>query len=350
MQKTLLLLFAAIAMIACSQDDEMSSLDNGTIESPKVVQIKDGVVLSKTRTLNIDAEKVLWFKNEQSLQNYENVLRELSAEQRQEKIKELGITNRYDLAKRADHELDFIDSTSTSVDEFLQRYKEYEDKYKGLLVRNTADDKDLTLYVPDGDNVNSYLGNENLNIVVGNEVRTLTLKDVPAKSVIEETDIINSIDNMPVSLPGERPVNQFSYSITDKRKLYFKASLTNDNRFLIYMRVKKKMWYGTKEDPDRSYYFDTMLRNFVPQIFIHNIPVRYERARYWFLKTAVQNFDIGCAVGRLTGEIRTWTDMTSDHDNNGNELTEKLWDDKVYPKCSLDKAKICNIDFALRPL
>lgn len=39
MQKTLLLLFAAIAMVACSQNDEMSSLDNGTIESPKVVQI-----------------------------------------------------------------------------------------------------------------------------------------------------------------------------------------------------------------------------------------------------------------------------------------------------------------------
>ena len=44
----------------------------------------------------------------------------------------------------------------------------------------------------------------------------------------------------------------------------------------------------------------------------------------------------------ITGQIKTWCNYTSEHDSDGNQLTE-IKDGVVVPKCLDSKARIVNI-------
>ena len=105
------------------------------------------------------------------------------------------------------------------------------------------------------------------------------------------------------------------------------------------MFCKKKMWYGWKNDPHRSYYFDTyfgmnfsylMLGKYGQEIVTSRLP------RFVFNRNVKRGFSI--ILGKVTsgytlsGEIHTWTDMTSERDAKGKEI---IISDKgySYPKC-----------------
>ena len=74
-------------------------------------------------------------------------------------------------------ELDEIGAVATSEADFRKRYAQYVEKYSEKLITNKYDVEDLTLYVPDGDNLSTYLINENKKVVIGNEVKEISLNN-----------------------------------------------------------------------------------------------------------------------------------------------------------------------------
>lgn len=335
---------AVITMAACNQEnDTLNVVNDGNVEMPTVVQVKDGEVVSGTRAEMKDAENALNFKNEESLNSFVEKLQPMTFEERLLVIKNLDVTNRFDIASLADAELDSIDSISTSESDFLDKYGKYEEKYKGLLVRNSEDTEDLSLYVPDGDNINAYIGNKNLNIVVSGNVRQLSLSDDVAESVVQETQMMKALEaKQSLAATSTSYTNSFVYT-KDKKRLYFNTYLTGQN-FHVKMHMKKKMWYGWKNDSHRQYFFESYLS--VLNYYINgHLGTRQER--YIFTSNVSNGFDIilgTLATAKLTGQIYTWTDMTTDHDSNGNQLYETVQNTRV-PKCSKSKAIICNISY-----
>ena len=147
-------------------------------------------------------------------------------------------------------------------------------------------------------------------------------------------------------------VNAFIDTPKKGKRVYFNSYLRG-NRLWVKMFCKKKMWYGWKNDPHRSYYFDTyfgmnfsylMLGKYGQEIVTSRLP------RFVFNRNVKRGFSI--ILGKVTsgytlsGEIHTWTDMTSERDAKGKEI---IISDKgySYPKCIEVNSKIVKIQHRL---
>ena len=158
--KFLIIAVIALLLVACD-NDELNSLDSTKQGSAvSTAMVKDGEVVStQTRTSENSGTVALKFKDEASLASFkESLYNETDAEKRIT-LMSYGVRTLHDLAEQADDELERIGEESSSEEEFRNLYNEYKAKYDGQLVTNKYDSTDLTLYVPDEDNVESYIAN-----------------------------------------------------------------------------------------------------------------------------------------------------------------------------------------------
>lgn len=342
MRKTIFFIASTLLLIACGAD-EISNEGNQSAETNKSVStvwVKDGNICC---TRANDGVPTLCFKDEESLRKFEQQLSDLPDEEKKELINSYGISTLYDIADDADDELETLCNQASSEEEFKSLYKNYEKKYEGILIRNDIDTTDLTLYVPDEDNILSYIGNENKEYVIGNEVCNVSLQDNLSESMKRMS--------MAVSRPSYPPVNTFVYSPKKGKRVYF-DSYMRGVRMWVKMNCKKKMWYGWKNDPNRSYYFDTYFgSNFVylalgrygQEVVVSRLP------RFVFNKNVKRGFCI--ILGKITsgavleGEIHTWTDMTSERDARGREIILNT-NGYYYPKC--DEGRSYNVRIKLK--
>ncbi|WOZ84325.1 DUF4848 domain-containing protein [Segatella copri] len=350
MKKLILAMCTASLLFSCTDDDSLSTnsapvADNNGIE---VVEVSNGNVVQGTRTLG-DGELALKFDSEASFQKFKNELLNESSFARTETISKYGIKNLYDLADDADAELEKIGNEATSLSDFNAKYSEYKKKYEGLLITDASDNSDVSLYVPNADSPESYIANKDGYFVVGNEVRKISVN----------SENYPNYPSLP-STPGQKvPSQEGTVAGTNKvelrprsnTKIYFEA-YAQGYYLRVKMSAKKHMWYGWKNDPHRQYFFDSYLdNNFVylgqgkygQEAIVNRLP------RYIFNnEKAVKNgFDIILGkrqtAAKFTGEFHVWSDLTSEHDKDGNDITEKVGN-FVMPKCLESKAQIVKID------
>ena len=347
MKKLILAMCTASFLFSCTDDDSLSTTSDSTTDKNdiEVVEVSNGNVVQGTRTLG-DGELALKFDSEASFQKFKNELLNESSFARTETISKYGIQNLYDLADDADAELEKIGNEATSLSDFNAKYSEYKKKYEGLLITDASDNSDVSLYVPNADSPESYIANKDGYFVVGNEVRKIsinsaiypTLSSVPTQKALSQEGTVAGTNKVEL-----RPSNN--------RKIYFEA-YAQGYYLRVKMHAKKHMWYGWKNDPHRQYFFDSYLGNnfaylgqgkYGQEIIVDRLP------RYIFnnKKAVKKGFDIilgkRLTAAKFTGEFHVWSDLTSEHDKDGNDITEKVGN-YVIPKCLESKAQIVKID------
>ncbi len=347
MKKLILAMCTASLLFSCADDDSLSTTrvplaDKSGIE---IVAVSNGSIVQGTRTLE-NGELALKFDSEASFQKFKNELLNESSFARAEAISKYGIKNLYDLADDADEELEKIGNEATSLSDFNAKYSVYQKKYEGLLVTDASDNSDVSLYVPNPESPESYIANKDGYYVVGNEVRKISVN-------------ANNYPTLPSTPSQKAPSQEGTVAGTNKvelrplsnKKIFFEA-YAQGYYLRVKMSAKKHMWYGWKNDPNRQYFFDSYLdNNFVylgqgkygQEAIVNRLP------RYIFNnKKAVKNgFDIILGkrqtAAKFTGEFHVWSDLTSEHDKDGNDITEKVGN-FVMPKCLESKAQIVKID------
>ena len=347
MKNLILAMCTASFLFSCTNDDSLSTTSDSTTDKNgiEVVEVSNGNVVQGTRTLG-NGELALKFDSEASFLKFKNDLLNKSSFARAETISKYGIKNLYDLADDADEELEKIGNEATSLSDFNAKYSEYKKKYEGLLVADVLDNSDVSLYVPNSELPESYIANKEGYFVVGNEVRKIsvnsaiypTLSSVPTQKALSQEGTVAG-------------TNKVEFRPSNNRKIYFEA-YAQGYYLRVKMHAKKHMWYGWKNDPHRQYFFDSYLGNnfaylgqgkYGQEIIVDRLP------RYIFnnKKAVKKGFDIilgkRLTAAKFTGEFHVWSDLTSEHDKDGNDITEKVGN-YVIPKCLESKAQIVKID------
>lgn len=337
-------LTCVVILSACSNEEVQISM----VEQPSSIK---AVLIPVQQTGNLitrsfgDGEYALSFNSEGCFQEFKEKLSSISDNEKLELVNQLGIRNLHNLAAEADDELESIGTKANSEEEFRQSYEEYKKKYEGILMPNNIDANDLSLYVPDEDNVETFIGNQNGVYVIDGEIRRINIRKDLSESVVKATQSFLSERANVKSID----VNTSTYRPMKNKKIYFNAYMKG-GRLWVKMSAKKKMWYGWKNDPHRSYYFDSFLSSnfsylaqgqYGQEVIVPRLP------RYIFNNNVKNGFNIilGKITGgsALTGKFHTWTDLTSEHDGNGKDLTEVI-NGRVVPKCLIEKAHIININ------
>ena len=343
--KNYYLFLLALTFVACSNEsdslvscEESEKLFDGI--STVFVEGENVKHAPPTRASSIEGEKALRFKDYATFEKFKMELQEMSDEEKSKMAEKFGVKTLHSIADIADDELEAIGNNATSETEFRNHYKLYKEKYTDVLISNCLDTTDLTLYVPDGDNIKTYICNRNNVYVIDDEVIKEDFKKELSESIIK----------LSKSNSSEPPLNGSEYSPTDGKKVYFQAKMINTNMW-IEMHCKKKMWYGWKNDPNRSYYFTTSLTNiqFLVQgqygqemvtgplpMYIHNNKNK--------CKNGI-NYILGRIYGgnTITGYIYAWTDLTSEYDANNNEIWDTV-NGFSMPRCLNSKAQIIKIN------
>ena len=337
--------FIAMSLVACD-NDEQNSLDPPKPESTvSAVMVKDGKIVSaQTRASENMGTVALKFKDEASLVSFKEYLSNETDAEKQKTLMSYGVRTLHDLAEQADDELEKIGEEASSEEQFRSLYNVYKAKYNGLLISNRHDSTDLTLYVPDEDNVESYIANNEGVYIVGNTVVKANLNNDVSTSVIKMSKAsMSNNDNIPTNSSVFKP-NKY-------KKVYLDAYMTN-TRMGVRMHCKKKMWYGWKNDPGRTYYLVTKLRgityltqgkndqevptSLLPMFIFDN----HKKVQKGF------NIILGKVNGdRITGSLYAWTDLTIDRDAKGNIIMVQEGE-RTHPKGSVEKAQIVNVDLS----
>lgn len=173
----------------------------------------------------------------------------MSVKDRKSFSDQLSIINLYDLERIADEELNKIGEEATSEVDFKNKYEKYLSKYKGKLIRNPYDSEDLTLYVPDGNNVQSYLANTPKKIVIGNSVKTIKLDN----DLSDTEKLLYS--ELPVPKSSIYPVDYAGKVIKGKKKTAYAVRTSPVRLIKVSVGCQKKMWYGWKRDSNRDIYY-----------------------------------------------------------------------------------------------
>ncbi|WP_448789038.1 DUF4848 domain-containing protein [Bacteroides graminisolvens] len=346
-----LFITCAIFFVACA--DESTNLHNENLaelkqeNSVNVVQIIDGNILPlSTRSLDNSVNLALSFTNESDFIKFKNELSSKSNWEKKTIVSKIGITTLHKVSDSADEELEALGKQAHSEDEFRNLYNQYKEKYNGILLSNLIDSTDLSLYVPEGDKVESFICNSNGQIVVGNKIKTIHLANKVSPSVEKASKAF--IAENQISTAEVMDINTSVFRPISNKKIYFNAYLVGQNVW-VQMYAKKHMWYGWKNDPHRNYYFSSFLNSnfeylaqgkYGQEIVVQRLPM------YIFNQNVSDGFNI--ILGRITtaeqitGHVKIWTDLTSERDINGNELTENI-NGMTCPKCLDSKAHIVRI-------
>ena len=170
-------LMCAFTIVSCQQD-EIETLITNTSENVKspfeLVQITpEGEIIPLDEAMTrseIRGEVALSFESEAAYNKALADMEKLNRDERLELTNSLGFSSLQQICDIADEELEVIDSISVGVEDFLERYNAYVEKYEGILVRNPYDSTDMSLYIPDDQEMTTYLINGNRNVVIGKVV------------------------------------------------------------------------------------------------------------------------------------------------------------------------------------
>lgn len=321
-----LLFLSAIALVAMSCQDETANLQ---IDSPssqpqkfQVVQITDqGEIIStdnsKTRS-GVQGETALQFATETDYQLCLAEISNMSAKERLAFVDSNDFISLQELAVIADDELEMIGDEATSESDFRTKYAQYVEKYKGLLITNQHDEEDLSLYVPDGDNVSTYFINSNRKVVIGNKV-----KEISINNDMSASDKAVYAYN---PLAGETNTFHFQHFIRDEKKTTGRVELRNTSEIFVHVGCQKKRWYGWKRDDHRDIYFQLAAS---PMYFTlpdaGGNPYNLDNVQFHAFRSVGEiNWKTGglkSGSATLTGSIYVWTDITA---NNSEQVSYKF--------------------------
>jgi hypothetical protein len=341
--KIFLVLMFVVMIAACDNDEQLSVKTGNALPAVSTVIVSNGeIVHSQTRASDAMGQPALIFKDSESLRSFKQSFENETEEERIKSVEALGVNTLHEMALQADDELEEIGNTATSEEQFRNLYEKYKAKYDGILVSNPLDEHDLTLYVPDGDNVDSYIANTDGIYVVGNQVVKANLKN----------NISKTVANMSMAFNAPNTTAPTNYSIFKPKKgkrVYLQAYMINIGMW-VRMHCEKEMWYGWKNDPNRTYYLVTSLNNItylgqgkygqeVPTVplsmFVFD---NHNKVKNGF------NIILGKMNGqRITGTLYAWTDITAEYDTNGKMIM--ITDNGItHPKCLVEKAQIVNVN------
>lgn len=312
--KNLMYLFvASLAMVSCQNEDLMT--ENTCMEKTKMqlVQVTDnGQILpvnALSRIANTNASYVLQFDSRSTYATTVKQLETMSAKEKLAFAENYGLQSLQQLAVIADEELEQIGAEASSEVDFREKYEAYKAKYAGVLMTNPYDSNDLSLYVPDGDNVLTYLIGENAKVVIGNEVESILLAQEMSKS--DKASFVPKSQTL-----AEENLNGFYVKNGSKKT---NCNVTLDPRTLfvnVHVGLQKKMWYGWKRDDHRDVYYHIELTNFTYNYWVDgNRQVNIGCPDlYVFKETGTVDYKTGYLTGgikTLGGMIYVWTDMTA---------------------------------------
>lgn len=314
MKKLLFLTAIALAAISCQDEENSLPIDNSSPQSQKfqVVQITgQGEIIpidnSKTRS-SIQGETALQFASEADYQLSLKEIYDMQSCNRLAYVDANDFISLQELAMKADEELEEIANTATSESDFITKYSQYVEKYKGLLITNKYDNEDLSLYVPDGDNVSTYLVNSSRKVVIGNEVKKISLSD----DMSESDKAVYAY----TPLSGETNIFNFQNFIEDKKKTTGRVELKSTSEISVHVGCQKKTWLGWKRDNNRDVYFQLVAS---PMYFtLPNAtgdPYNLDFVRFHaFHNDGKIDWSAGGlkpGATSLSGKISVWTDITA---------------------------------------
>lgn len=327
MKKFFEMLAGCLLVASCSEEEMIPAAVCDSTSPIATVQVVNGEIEPMSRSIIDTTKNALAFSNENAYRDFIKSLESRTYEEKTAFVGKYGVKSLYKLAEEADEELEIIGEQANSEEEFRQAYELYVEKYKGLLLKNENDPTDLTLYVPDSDNMDSYVANTDGVYVVGNEVRKANLRP-------KISDGISRISTLENQVEGDLKiqVNEYQYKPKDGKKVFFKIARNYDT-VRVSMYCHKHMWYGWKNDPKRIMIYEP---HFTGAQIAWIVPA-FTRA--WFSSKTPYETDIlrVTGTGALTGKIYTWTDFTAEHDASGNLLYEGTGSFPC-PVCLLDKS------------
>lgn len=338
--KRIMYLVCTLAFLAsCTDESAYLAGSKEQRNAVEVVVVSNDEVLPSAKTSAGDL--ALQFADEASFDAFKEKLAPLSSDERAALVSRYGILNLHDLAAKADEELESIGDRASSLGEFKSMYKDFRKKYDGLLTLDATDASDVSLYVPKGESVESYIANEKGCYVVGGKVRHYDASKISISSV-----------NAPVTRGTVAGTNEMSFHPNDmSNKVVYFSTYLEMNYVRVSMHAKKKMWYGWKNDPSRDYFFDSYLNGayYVSLDSNGKEVVSPRLPRYIFTNNVKNGFNIRLAkrannTQRVTGEFHVWCDYTAEHDENYNYIYDKMGGYNNIPRCLEGKAQIVKVD------
>ena len=310
MKKILFLATILLANISCQEEEINTQIEPSVPQSKnlQIVQITNqGEIIpinGTTTRSSVEGELALQFISESDYQSTITEISHMTAKERLEYVD--NFISLQKLANEADMELDEIGAVATSEADFRTKYAQYVEKYSEKLITNKYDVEDLTLYVPDGDNLSTYLINENKKVVIGNEVKEISLNN----------DMSSSEKAVFAADTRAGATNQFTFKETkDGKKTTGSVTLEASSGIFVHVGCQKKLWYGWRRDTHRDIFFQLSaspmyytLPNAIGE------PYRLNSVQYHAFhdnggdyKFATGGLQPGNRI--LSGNLRVWTDM-----------------------------------------
>lgn len=308
MKKILFLATILLANISCQEEEINTQIEPSVPQSKnlQIVQITNqGKIIpinGTTTRSSVEGELALRFISESDYQSTITEISHMTAKERLEYVD--NFISLQKLANEADMELDEIGAVATSEADFRKRYAQYVEKYSEKLITNKYDVEDLTLYVPDGDNLSTYLINENKKVVIGNEVKEISLNN----------DMSSSEKAVFAADTRAGATNRFDFKETvGKKKTTGNIEIDSRAYINVHVGCQKKMWYRWKRDDNRDIYYQVAAS---PMAYRYIGPYGQELYTNNIQYFAYHNDgDKHVTVGSLqpggkylSGTLRVWTD------------------------------------------
>ena len=352
--KFLATMAASLLVLSCQQEElSVPTAENSENYEVRLVGIIDGTpvaeVSADTRSNTENKELALQFPSETGYQAFLEKLKAKSHQERIELTNNLGLTSLQEIANIADIELETIGKEATSESDFRNKYEQYVEKYNGILISNPYDASDLSLYVPDGENLATYTINENGLIAIGNEIRKIELtNDLSPKDkslYLASTAVARDKTDFAGS----------SHEVNGKKTIY-SVQLMQNICLNVHIGFQKKMWYGWKRDNARdAYYFLDVSSPFqytywltpvgagAPSIQT-NIPCP---DMYFFSTPGTIDYSTGYFLNNcryVQGKLYVWTDQTAETDMvQCNAVVDNVYKIQEIRRC--DRNKAYTLDF-----
>lgn len=343
----------AFVLSSCTDGDSLSSVVS-EVNLPHVVTISSNSDV--TRALDKSQPKqILAFDDESSYNDFVVYLMQKTPAQREDILVSLGFECLQTINIKADKELDEIGEKSASAEEFRTKYDAYKEKYKGVLVPNTFDSSDLSLYIPTTKNmqITPYLVGRCNQIMVGNKLRTIPFSNqmnnndklVFASSFPEcheENSVITRTVEKDYASEDSWPINGFKDKSGGKKTI-FACSVDKNNKLAFHFGAQKKMWYGWKRDY-RNFFFRiesmhgvyninpmAVSSNLVPNTYYFGTSKSFEYIGVKDITIADVTLMpiISLKEYEITGKVFVWTDRMYEKDANNNIIYQETGDPTI---------------------
>lgn len=337
--KTLTMAMASLLVLSCQQEElSIPVADDSTDYGVRLVEIVDGTQVVETTADTRSAEGkelALQFPSESVYQAFLEQLKSMSHQERISFIQSYGLTSIQEIAEIANKELDEIWENVSDAD-LMDAYKSYKEKYDGILISNMYNSRDLSLYVPDGDELSTYVLTPSKHIVVGNQIR-----DIKLKNDMGQSDITLFGD---VVVKPDGTTNFYGYqNITDGRKTTVSVTVMSSSGIKFHVGYQKKKAFWWKRD-DRITYMKFSGDTFCPTFKLDNGLLSTSKYNRVDVYTYSKNGKIDSYIGAvepgkvsLKGNIKVWTDLT--YESTTKTYTSAVVDEFVKTKIVLQDVK-----------